>query len=66
MPLGSSHTETGLILQEGGVLILQRDDGGRWRIEEDRKVRRYLGRRVAVEGVRSGFDWLTVENITPA
>ncbi len=33
MPLGSRHDEAGLLMREAGSLILQRDDGGRWRLE---------------------------------
>lgn len=66
MPLGSLHSETGLLLEQDGTLILQRDDGGRWRIDESRAVRRHLGRRVVIQGQRTGFDWLTVESIRDA
>ncbi len=62
MPLGSRHTEVGLLLRQGGSLILERDDGGRWRLELDRGDE-LLGRRVRVEGVPSGFDMLEVRRI---
>lgn len=65
MPLGSSHDETGLLLREGRFLILRRDDGGRWRLDADPDAEKLLGRRVRVEGVRSGFDLLDVRRITP-
>lgn len=63
MPLGSIHDETGLLLREKGWLILRRDDGGRWRLEVD-GAEHMFGQRVRVEGVRSGFDELTVRRIT--
>lgn len=65
MPLGSSHRETGLLLREGRWLILQRDDGGRWRIDADVGAERHLGCRVEVQGIRSGFDLLDVTSISP-
>lgn len=66
MPLGSKHDETGLLLMERGSPILRRDDGGRWRLDADWEVRTMLGQRVRVQGVRSGFDILTVERISRA
>jgi hypothetical protein len=65
VPLGSVHCEFGLLLREGAWLILQRDDGGRWRLKADPGAEKMLGRRVQVDGVRSGFDGLDVALITP-
>ena len=65
MPLGSNHDETGLLLREGRWLILRRDDGGRWRLAVE-DVEPMLGRRVRIEGVRSGFDVLEVRWISLA
>jgi hypothetical protein len=61
--LGSKHDETGLLLQELGVLILRRDDGGRWRLDAVGGAERMFGQRVRVQGVRSGFDVLDVQRI---
>lgn len=63
MPLGSEHVEDGLLLREGGWIVLRRDDGGRWRLDLARRHEELLGRRVRVEGVRSGFDLLDVRRI---
>jgi hypothetical protein len=63
MPLGTSHTEIGVLLREGGSLILQRDDGGRWRLDTDEAPETLLGLRVRIEAVRSGFDLLDVARI---
>lgn len=63
MPLGSRHDESGLLLAEGRFLILQRDDRGRWRLDAPLRAERYLGHRVRVTGVRSGFDLLDVEKV---
>ena len=64
MPRWTRHVEEGLLLEQRGGLILQRDDGGRWRLDADRKAaEKYLGDRVRVEGIRSEFDLLDVSRI---
>lgn len=68
MPLGSRHEETGRIFTEGADLILQRDDGGRWRLDGPRRLAARLGERATLGGSRTGFDLLEVDTIdgTPA
>lgn len=66
MPLGSQHDETGLLVREGYWLVLQRDEGGRWRLDANRKAERMLGQRVRIVGIRSSFDLLDVTRIEPA
>ncbi|WP_339348675.1 DUF5818 domain-containing protein [uncultured Sphingomonas sp.] len=61
MPIGSRHDETGLLLREGRALTLQRDGGGRWRLDAPHKLEKLSGCRVRVIGVRDGFDLLAVE-----
>jgi hypothetical protein len=63
MPMGKFYAEEGLLLRQRGGLILQRDDGGRWRLHADPPEEELLGARVRVEGVRSGFDLLEVSRI---
>jgi hypothetical protein len=63
MPLGKFYVEEGLLLRQRGGLILQRDDGGRWRLEADPDAEHMIGLRVRVEGVRSDFDVLDVSRI---
>lgn len=63
MPLGTFHSEEGLLLLQRGGLILQRDDGGRWRLDAGKNAEQNLGRRVKVEGLRSDFDVLEVSRI---
>lgn len=63
MPLGSRHTEEGVLLREGQRFILLRPDGGRWRLELDRFDSSLLGCRARVEGVRVGFDLLDARRI---
>ena len=65
MSLGSFHVEEGLLLGQRGRLILQRDAGGRWRLEADPEVEAKTGQRVRVEGLRSGFDLLEVSRVAP-
>jgi len=65
MPLGTFHQEKGLLLRQRGRLILQRDDGGCWRLDGPEASGHLLGRRVRVEGVRSGFDVLEVSRVLP-
>jgi hypothetical protein len=63
MSIGKVHVEQGRLLRERGSLILQRDDGGRWRLDADALCEELLGLRVRVEGVRSDFDLLEVSRI---
>ena len=65
MPLGSPIDESGLLLRDGAGLILQRDDGGRWRLDASPRHRELAGRRVRVKGKRSGFDLVDVEMLDP-
>ena len=64
MPRGTIHNETGLLVTQGPFLYLRIDDGGHWRLDAvPTKAWRWLGRRVAVEGERDGFDLLAVRRI---
>lgn len=65
MSIGSFHTETGLLLHQRGGFILQLDSGGRWRLEATGNLEELLGKRVRVEGFRSGFDSLEVSRVAP-
>lgn len=49
----------GRLLLERGVPVLMLDGGGRWRLELDH-CERWLGQRVRIEGMRSGFDRIDV------
>jgi hypothetical protein len=65
VPIGSRHDETGRLRWERGALILLRDEGGRWRLEADRRAQRFVGQRVRVIGTRDEFDLLSVAWIEP-
>lgn len=66
MPMGSRHRVTGRLMRSRRGLVLEVDDGGVYALDVDRPAEDLLGRRVTVEGVRSGFDRLDVEWIGPA
>jgi len=61
--IGKLQSEEGLLLRQRNALILQRDDGGRWRLSADQDAKELLGQRVRVEGIRSDFDVLDVVRI---
>jgi hypothetical protein len=63
MSIGKPHVDQGLLLHQGRALLLQRDDGGCWRLQADADAWGLLGARVRVEGLRSGFDLLEVRRI---
>jgi hypothetical protein len=64
MPIGETITETGLLLADGRQFILQRPDGGRWRLEIGmREGRGKVGKKVRVVADRDGFDLLYVREI---
>ena len=65
MPIGTHHDETGRLLWEDGRLVLQRDDGGRWRLDADPMAAQHVGKRVRVQGQRTGFDELYARDVTP-
>ena len=66
MPMGTRHRVTGRLLEARRGLVLEMDDGGVYALDTELAARELLGRRVIVEGVRSGFDRLDVTWIGPA
>lgn len=65
MSIGDRHRLTGLLLDSRRGPVLHIDDGGVWALDIDRKARKYLGTRVIVDGIRSGFDRLSVDWVGP-
>ena len=65
MPRGARHVETGILRPGKWGYALETDGGGMWQLDVAGSARRYLGRRVTVEGTRSGFDLLDVHHICP-
>ena len=64
MPRGTQHRLTGLLLASPRGLVLHPDDGGEWLVAPGRRTHPLIGRRVAVEGTRTGFDELWPDRIT--
>lgn len=48
-----------------GQLVLDRACGGTWRLDAGWRVRRLVGRRVRIVGVRADFTLLDVKSATP-
>lgn len=66
MPMGTCHTVTGILRpSQYGLYALEVDGGGVWQLDcgWGRKARKLIGKRVTVEGVRSGFDLLDVNHV---
>lgn len=61
MSLGSRHRVSGLLKRSPRGFVLEVDDGGVWALDLDGDPHTMLGRRLTVEGIRSGFDRLDVE-----
>ena len=68
MPRGTRHTLTGTLRRTRLGYVLEMDDGGVWRLDVGwgSRVGRCIGQRVAIEGVRSGFDLLDVYRLRAA
>lgn len=63
MPRGARHLETGILRSGKWGYALEMDGGGMWQLDVAGSARRYLGKRVTVEGTRSGFDLIDVHHI---
>ncbi|MEC3909699.1 DUF5818 domain-containing protein [Sphingobium sp. CR2-8] len=66
MPRGTRHELTGILLEGDFYPVLRVADGGEWRLEIAKTWRPLLGKRVAIIGVRDGFDLIAVERIALA
>lgn len=66
MPMGTRHRVTGLLKDSRRGLILEVDGGGVFALDTEPSARKFLGHKVTVEGVRSGFDRLDVDWIGAA
>ena len=64
--IGTRYRLEGLLLASERGLVLQIDDGGVWALDTDAGADSHAGRRVVIEGVRSGCDRIAVEWIGPA
>jgi hypothetical protein len=66
MSIGSHHRLEGLLMTSARGLLLSLADGGVWAFDSDATARQFLGQRVIIEGIRSGFDRIDVVWIGPS
>jgi hypothetical protein len=64
--IGTRYRLEGMLLLAERGPILQVDDGGVWALELFPEQRTQCGRRVLLEGVRTGFDRIAVDWLSPA
>jgi Protein of unknown function (DUF5818) len=63
MPKGTKHKETGILRRATLGYALEMDGGGRWLLDIKGSVRKLIGKRVTVEGKRTGFDLIYVDRV---
>jgi hypothetical protein len=65
MPCGTRHTETGVLMRHPGFgYVLETGGGGFWILESmPWRSKRWLGKRITVEGVRVDFNALAVKRV---
>lgn len=67
MPMGAFHDETGRLNYHDGEYALRMDGGGTWHLEmsfwKSRSAQKFAGKRVRIQGVRTGFNVLSVDRI---
>lgn len=66
MATGDQVDEAGMLLREGGGFQLQRDVGGRWRLDLHRVPVDLVGKRVRVIGTEAGGGLVDVEGVQAA
>jgi hypothetical protein len=64
--IGTRYRLEGRLNASPRGLVLRMDDGGVWALDTDRSADAHVGRRVVIEGVRSGFDRIDVDWIGEA
>lgn len=65
MPSCDPVHATGVLGRSDDGLVLRVAGGGSWSLDDHRDVAALLGRRVEVEGWRSGFNAIACERIWP-
>lgn len=53
-------------MRSGESLVLELEDGGQWALDLNRSAHALVGRRVRLEGIRSGFNLIDVDRIERA
>ena len=66
MPVGSRHRFVGRLGLARRGLLVHVEDGGVWALHADADATALVGKRVKVDGTRSGFDRIDVEWIAAA
>ena len=66
MTAGDAIDETGMLLRDGGGFALQRDLGGRWRLDLARVPVDLVGKRVRIVGVEAGPGLVDVAGVRGA
>ena len=64
--VGDAIDEAGMLLREGGGFVLQRDLGGRWRLDLHRVPVDLVGKRVRVVGFEAAAGLVDVEGVRSA
>ena len=66
MPVRSRYRLEGQLSKTRRGLLVHVDDGGIWALDADDAASALVGKRVKLEGTRSGFDRIDVEWIAAA
>lgn len=64
--IGARVDEAGTLVRDGGAFYLQRDAGGRYRLELHRTPVDLVEKRVRVVGTLVGPDLLNADGVAPA
>lgn len=64
MSIGHAVDVCGVMLREGRRTNLYVDGGGYWELDLLARHLRFVGQRVRVQGVRSGFNRIDVERLS--
>lgn len=66
MSEGDAIDESGMLVRDGGGFVLQRDLGGRWRLDMRRVPVDLVGKRVRVVGFEAGEGLIDVDGVRAA
>ena len=66
MATGDAIDESGMLIRAGGGFVLQRDLGGRWRLDLSRVPVDLVGKRVRIVGQEAGDGLVDVDGVRAA
>ena len=68
MPIGTRYIVTGILRRAAFGYVIELEGGGKWQLDvgRGRAARRCVDRRKVVDGIRLGFNALTVNHIETA